>query len=235
MLSKVGSSSPQMPSSHVLGRSRSGETMTPVRYPSSSMGDMALFGADGEVRNPSHVASGSVVMLASLAEAARRFHRNRSSILLMGCLAMRARTGVRLQNAAVARRTAGTAASCSFMLCGLSTSARLPKQRPYSLCASSRKMRTFGICPSGAGGALDVPTPVVPRMAKCLASILSTLTNASTSMPSCSRPISIGLTPEAARTRRSSSASTSVAVSPSGSTLRPVRGRPTAHFRGSHR
>src|SRR5947209_1776611 len=52
----------------------------------------------------------------------------------------------------------------SFRLRGLSTSARSPKQRPYSLWTSSRKMRRFGrdlrISFNSSETPVDLPTPV---------------------------------------------------------------------------
>ncbi len=59
----------------------------------------------------------------------------------------------------------------SRRLRGVSTCALSPKQRPYSLCGSTRKMRRFGrvsriFCRMMATP-LDLPTPVAPTMAKC--------------------------------------------------------------------
>src|SRR3977135_969563 len=83
----------------------------------------------------------------------------------------------------------------SFKLRGLRTSERSPKQRPYSLCTSSRKIRKFGrdlrISFSSSDTPLDLPTPVEPSTAKCFESISSTSTQAMTEGACCKVPTEI--------------------------------------------
>ena len=70
-----------------------------------------------------------------------------------------------------------------------------PKQRLYSLWTSRMKKRRSGravtICCSNSVTALDLPTPVVPRTAKCLLTISSTSSRAAMVLSCCRWPTSI--------------------------------------------